>query len=60
MKFLKYLAGGVLFVIFSIGHQIFKGENVNLNQSTIVPLAISTALALVAFAIADYIFKGRA
>ena len=60
MNFLKYLAGGILFVIFSIGYQIFKGENVNLNQSTIVPLAINTVLALVAFAIADYIFKGKA
>jgi len=60
MKFLKYLTGGIIFVIFTIGYQIFKGENVNLNQSTIVPLAISTVLALVAFAITDYIFKGKA
>jgi hypothetical protein len=60
MSFLKYLTGGVIFVLFSIGYQIFRGENVTLNQSTIVPLAISTLLALLAFAIADYIFKGKA
>ncbi len=59
MSFLKYLTGGIIFVIFSIGYQIFRGENVNLNQATIVPLAISTLMALVAFAVADYIFKGK-
>ena len=60
MSFLKYLTGGVIFVIFVIGYQISRGENINLNQSTVIPLAINGLIALCAFAIADYIFKGRA
>jgi len=60
MNFLKYLTGGIIFVIFSIGYRIYNAEEVRLNQQTIIPLAISTVLALFAFAITDYIFKGKA
>lgn len=59
MNFLKYLVGGILFVILQIVVSVAQGGTFTISQSNLMPMAITTLLALVAFAIADQLVKSR-
>jgi hypothetical protein len=53
MNALKYLAGGVIFIILSIIADVAQGKTLTINQTSLVAYGITVVIAIISFVIAE-------
>jgi hypothetical protein len=53
MNTLKYLAGGVIFIILSIVADVAQGKTLTINQASLISYGITVVIAIISFVIAE-------